>query len=69
MNHIMPDSVVDLIEANYPQRIREAATETRKARWMFLLPESVEARERSISTMHAAAKVLATYPQATEVVR
>lgn len=69
MTDIMPDPVVDLIEAHYPDRIREAAQEMRRARWMFLLPESVEARERSISTMHAAAKVLATYPQATEVVR
>ncbi|MFE2140257.1 hypothetical protein ACFXA3_00560 [Streptomyces sp. NPDC059456] len=69
MNHIMPDPVVDLIESHYPDRIQAAATQMRKARWMFLLPESVEARERSISTMHAAAKVLATYPQATEVVR
>ncbi|MFF1341072.1 hypothetical protein ACFVYT_24665 [Streptomyces sp. NPDC058290] len=69
MNAIMPDPVVDLIEANYPERIREAAQATRKARLYFLLPESVEARERSISTMHAAAKVLATYPQPTEVVR
>lgn len=69
MSHIMPDPVVDLIENHYPDHIREAAQATRKARWMFLLPESVEARERSISTMHAAAKVLATYPQATEVVR
>lgn len=69
MNHIMPDPVVDLIEAHYPERIREAVKATRKARWMFLLPESVQARERSISMMHAAAKVLATYPQLTEVVR
>lgn len=69
MSNIMPDPVVDLIESQYPERIQAAATELRKARWMYLLPESVEARERSISTMHAAAKVLATYPQPTEVVR
>jgi hypothetical protein len=69
VNHILPDPVVDLIEATYPDHIKAAATQLRRARWMFLLPEPVEARERSISTMHAAAKVLATYPQATEVVR
>ncbi|MBT2477582.1 hypothetical protein [Streptomyces sp. ISL-94] len=69
MNHMMPDPVVDLIEAHYPDRIREAAQATRKARLPFLLPESVEARENAIATMARAAKVLATYPQATEVVR
>jgi len=69
VNHMMPDPVVDLIESRYPERIREAAQEMRKTRWQFLLPESIEAREKSISTMARAAKVLATYPQPTEVVR
>ncbi|MFF5703467.1 hypothetical protein ACFY7H_13300 [Streptomyces sp. NPDC012794] len=69
MNNIMPDTVVDLIESHYPDRIREAAKLTRKTHWRLLVPESIEDRERSISTLHAAAKVLATYPLATEVAR
>jgi hypothetical protein len=67
MSHIMPDPVVDLIESHYPKHIREAAKVTRRTRWQLLLPESVEARERSIAALHAAAKVLATYPLATVV--
>lgn len=72
MNHIMPDPVVDLIESHYPDHVKTAATDMRKARTAFLLcrtPLTAEAREYAIADMHAAAKVLATYPQPTEVVR
>ncbi|KOU20917.1 hypothetical protein ADK52_25325 [Streptomyces sp. WM6372] len=72
MNPIMPDPVVDLIESRYPHYIQTAARKMRQGHTAFLLCRTeftAEARERSISTMHAAAKVLATYPQATEVVR
>lgn len=72
MNHIMPDQVVDLIESRYPDHIKTAARSMRQARTSWLLcrtPFTAEAREYAIADMHAAAKVLATYPQPTEVVR
>ena len=72
MSNIMPDQVVDLIESRYPDHIKTAAREMRQARVTYLLcrtPFTAEAREHAIAGMHAAAKVLATYPQPTEVVR
>lgn len=72
MSHIMPDPVVDLIESRYPHYIQAAARQMRQGHTAFLLCRTEftrEAREYAIADMHAAAKVLATYPQSTEVVR